>query len=310
LKKLLLLLAVSALVLAACGSGSGVVAATVDETDITVGDVEMLMDSDTTAITKEQFAQFLTFEIQWVIIDSSAADQYGISFTDEEVAAEADRIYEDANNDETREDFLATRGVTEEFLFNIARQGLTDLAVREELAKEMPQPTQEEINAEMDVAVAGLTQVCVSHVLVETLAEAQEVMGRLDSGEDFGAIAMEVSLDPGSGAEGGVLPCGPAGQYVEPFRDAALIAPVGEVYAEIVESDFGFHVLMVTDRVEPTEDGLPTQQEIIEQLNSVAVGQALNDWFLTQVGSAVVVVDEEYGTWQGIPEPQVIPPSA
>lgn len=309
MKKLVPILLLVALVATACGSGSSTLAATVDGTEITDTDVEGLIDVEGSIIPKDQFAQFLGFEIQWEVINTAAAEQFGIEFTDEEVIAEADRIYETANADETREEFLVNRGVTEEFLLNISRQGLLDVAVREALGSELPPPSQEMIDAEVATAVASLTQVCVSHILVDTEPEAQDAMDRVTGGEEFAAVASEVSQDPGSADNDGILPCGSAGQYVPEFRDAALVAPVGEVYENLVETQFGFHVMLVTDRVAPAAGDLPTEDEIVETLQAIAVAGELEIWFLEQMTTADVTVEEEFGIWQTTPEPGVIPPT-
>lgn len=311
MKKLSYALAATALVLAACGGGANAVAATVDGTDITVGEVESLINIEESTIPKEQFAQFLGFEIQWSIVARAAAEEWGIEIAEGEIDSESDRIFESASTEgENREDFLASRGVTEEFLRNIAHQALLDQAVRAELAGDVEDPTAEDIDTEMGIAAASLTEVCVSHILVPTLEEAEDIMARLESGEDFGELAAELSQDPGSAENNGVLPCGTAGQYVEEFRDASVTAPTGEVFSDIVETQFGFHVMFVTDRTDPAVEDLPTEDEIIERLQSDAVALELNSWFLERMTAAEVTVGEQYGTWQAAPQPTVIPPSS
>lgn len=310
MKKLSYALATTALALSACG-GANAIAATVDGTDITVGEVESLINIEESTIPREQFAQFLGFEIQWSIVAKAALEQWGIEIAEGDIDSESDRIFESASTEgENREDFLASRGVTEEFLRNIAHQALLDQAVRAELAGDVNDPTAEEIDAEMGIAAASLTQVCVSHILVPSLEEAQDAMVRLEEGEDFGELAAELSQDPGSAENSGVLPCGTAGQYVEEFRDASVVAPPGEVYSEIVETQFGFHVMLVTDRTDPPVEDLPTEEEIIDRLQADAVALELNSWFLEQMTAAEVTVDEQYGTWQASPQPTVIPPTS
>lgn len=309
MKKLVPILLLVALGVAACGGGSSAVIATVDGTDITVDDVESLIEPEGSLIPKEDFAQFLGFEVQWEIINAAASEQFDIEFTEEEVEAEADRIYDTANVDVTREEFVASQGVTEEFLLNFARQGLLDVAVREALSGELAPPSQEAIDAEMQTAVVSLTQVCVSHILVETEAEAQSAMDRLAAGEDFGALASELSSDPGSADNDGILPCSSAGEYVPEFRDASLVAPIGEVHQTLVETQFGFHVMLVTDRTDPAEDELPTEDEIVDTLKARSVVAEFETWFLMQMTAANVTVDEEYGVWQTTPQPGVIPPT-
>src|SRR3970282_513105 len=79
LKKLALLLVLAALVLAACGGGSNAVAATVNGEDITVGDIEALIDTgEQSTIPKQTFAQFLGFDIQWRIVSDAAEDEFEI----------------------------------------------------------------------------------------------------------------------------------------------------------------------------------------------------------------------------------------
>lgn len=308
MKKLLYLVVLGAMILAACGGGSDTVAATVDGEDVTVGEVESLIDSDGATVAKDEFAQFLGFQIQWLVINAAAEADYGITVTDEEVAAEADRIFEDAAEEgQTREEFLSTRGVTEDFLTSIARQGLIDVQIREILREDAPDPTTEDLEAQLNAAKAPLTTACVSHILVASEEEANEVLDRLEGGEEFGELAMELSSDTGSAENNGILPCGTLETYVEPFRDAALIAPIGEVYETPVESQFGWHVVMVTDRDDAPEGDLPSDQELADAVQANSVIDELRAWFLGAVEDADVSIDEAYGTWQANP-PQVVPP--
>ncbi|MGH3650237.1 MAG: peptidylprolyl isomerase [Acidimicrobiia bacterium] len=307
MKKFLSLVVLGGLALAACG-GAGAVAATVDGGEVTVDDVEALIDSNGAAISKEQFAQFLAFEIQWRVINEAATADYGITITEEEVTAEADRIYESvAVGNQTREDFLAERGITEEFLRNIARQGLLDVGIREILGEGVSEPTEEDLDAELRAARAPITTACISHILVDTEEEAIDVMDRLDSGEEFGEVAKEVSTDTLSAENNGIIPCGTLETYVVPFRDAVLTAPVGELHATPVESQFGFHVIMVTDRTDAAEADLPSEEELVDAVRDGAILDELEDWFLAAMEEAEVSVGEEYGTWQANP-PTVVPP--
>ena len=308
MKKLLYLVVLGAMVLAACGGGSGTVAATVDGQDVTVGQVEELIHSDGSTIPKDQFAQFLGFQIQWHVINDAAEADYGIAVTDEEVAAEADRIFEDAAADgQTREDFLSERGLTDDFLTNIARQGLIDVQIREILREDAPEPTEEDLEAQLNFARAPLTNACVSHILVATEAEANDVLDRLEGGEEFGELAMELSSDTGSAENNGILPCGTLETYVEPFRDAALIAPIGEVHETPVESQFGWHVLMVTDRQDAAEADLPSDEELANAARDESIIDDLRSWFEDAMNEADVSVDEEYGTWEIPPPSQTNP---
>lgn len=309
MKKLLSILVVTAFGLAACGGGGGATAATVNDTPITVGDVEALIDIEESNIPKEQFAQFLGFEIQRVLLTETTSEEFGIEIAEEDIDAEATRIYEEsAQEGVSREDFLASNGVTEQFLRNIAQQGLLDQAMREELDADVADPTQDEIDQRLAAATTSLTEVCVSHILVATEEEAQEVIDRLEEGEDFGELATELSTDPGSVENEGTYPCTQAGGFAPEFRDASVVAPLGEVYDEIVQTQHGFHVLLVNDRTEPADADLPNEEDLVQTIRAESVSLELNEWFLEVVSGAEVSVEEQYGTWQTAPQPGVIPP--
>lgn len=312
MKKLLSLLVLGALVLAACGggAGSGAVAATVDGTEITVGDVESLIDADGGAVAVDQFAQYLAFAIQWNILFSAAEADYDLTVSEDDVSAEADELVAQlSSGGETREDFLSSRGVTEEFLARIAEQSLIDERVRDILVDQAALPTDEEIETARADAAVSLASACVSHILVDTVEEATDVMARLDDGEAFADLATELSTDTGSAANGGELGCTSPADYVESFQAAVLDAPVGEVYPDPVESQFGFHVILVTERTDPATEDLPTDDELMASVIEQSVVAEVESWFLDSMEAAQVTVSADYGTWTPVP-PSVTPPAS
>ncbi|MFH1331243.1 MAG: peptidylprolyl isomerase [Actinomycetota bacterium] len=137
-----------------------------------------------------------------------------------------------------------------------------------------------------------LTRVCAKHILVETLEEAEAVQARLAAGEDFATVAGEVSLDTQSA--GGDLGCGLAGDYVDEFARAAAGAPLGEVTGP-VESDFGFHLIVVSERT------IPSRIEYLGDpwgvISSAQATMIWGDWITGVLEAADIWVAEEYGTW-------------
>ncbi len=81
---------------------------------------------------------------------------------------------------------------------------------------------------------------------VRIVEQAQEVLDRLKSGDDFAELAKEYSGDPGSASKGGDLGYFPRGRMVGEFEDAAFKTPIGEV-SEPVKTRFGVHIIKVMD---------------------------------------------------------------
>lgn len=91
-----------------------------------------------------------------------------------------------------------------------------------------------------------VTEVRASHILVKTEEEAKNLYNEISNGGDFAVIAQEKSLCP-SGQNGGDLGFFGKGMMVKPFEDAAFSLNIGEL-SEPVETQFGWHLIKVTDK--------------------------------------------------------------
>ncbi|MCW5873726.1 MAG: peptidylprolyl isomerase [Anaerolineales bacterium] len=114
-------------------------------------------------------------------------------------------------------------------------------------------------------------QVWARHILVATEAEAQDVLDRLGNGEDWAAIAMDVSMDTANRNIGGDLGWFHQARMVAPFAEAAFALKVGDV-SEPVQTDFGWHVIQVLghqDMPVSTED---FQQRVYLALDEYLAG--------------------------------------
>lgn len=93
-------------------------------------------------------------------------------------------------------------------------------------------------------------QVRVSHILLESEAEARLVLARLRRGEKFEELAQQYSKDPGSKPQGGDLGFVSRGQLVGEFEKVAFSLKPGQT-SGIVKTQFGFHIIRVTDSRSP-----------------------------------------------------------
>ena len=84
-----------------------------------------------------------------------------------------------------------------------------------------------------------------SHILVKNATIANEVMGKIKNGEDFGKLAAEYSID-GSKRRGGDLGSFGRGVMVRPFEQAAFALEKGQV-SEPVKTQFGYHIIKRTE---------------------------------------------------------------
>lgn len=92
-------------------------------------------------------------------------------------------------------------------------------------------------------------EVQASHILFnkEDKATAEKVLAEArKKGSDFSALLAKYAKDP-SGARGGDLGYFAQGTVVPAFEEAAFSTPKGQVHPKLVETEFGWHILKVTD---------------------------------------------------------------
>ncbi len=102
-----------------------------------------------------------------------------------------------------------------------------------------------------------------SHILVKTEEEAGSVKAALDAGADFEETARQHSLDA-TAIRGGDLGFFQKGQFVPEFEEAVFRMKKGEVNGP-VKTPLGYHVIKLSDRMEPRLRELKVVQKIVEE---------------------------------------------
>ena len=216
-----------AIVAASCGSAANTVAEVGGQT-LSQSELEILTsrgsDNDSGTVDKATAAQVIT---QWIRTELWIAELRRRDFplTEEHLAAGRAELDESAAADLSVPD-LDTRGG----VIVVRTQALGYLVA--------------DYLGEVEGVVPDLPrQLCSSHILLETEADALAAVARLDAGEDFAALAIELSTGP-SGPSGGDLGCVDPANFIAEFVAGAEAVDAPGI-SEPVESQFGWHVINV-----------------------------------------------------------------
>ena len=183
-------------------------------------------------------------------------------------SAALDREYDQAHagykDEKAWTEFLTTQGLDPQSFKKELRVRSTVNALLRQVAEQVKGPLPEdEVKKYYDANPALFEtgpRVRASHILVlvpqgadakgkaALRAKTEGLLKRIKGGEDFAAIARTSSEDKGSAVQGGELPPFGKGAMVPPFEAAAFALPAGGL-SEIVESQFGFHIIKVHEKL-------------------------------------------------------------
>jgi len=93
-----------------------------------------------------------------------------------------------------------------------------------------------------------MTKASARHILVPAEEECNNLKAEIEAGADFAEVAKKHSKCP-SGQQGGALGEFSPGQMVKEFDDVVFTGDVGKVLGP-VKTQFGYHLIEVTDRTE------------------------------------------------------------
>ena len=305
----LLLLGVAMLFVAGCNAAEPVAnvdsqarkVVTFEGGDVTQGELDEFAEQSGVPKDDPQYqatVQQIMPQLVSIEIAKAYAQEHNLTVSDKEVDQELAKLKEqvgdqarssgqDVSNQEAYEQALKQNNITEVQLREDIRENLPVQKVQQRVAGDA-EPSDEEIQNyyEKNKEAQFMTpeQRCVRHILFnkDQKEKAEDIKKQLENGGDFAKLAKENSQDPGSAAQGGDLGCLGKGETVPEFEQAAFGAERGEIVGP-VQTEFGYHILQVTDvKPEQTRSLQEVESQIRAQLASEKQSEAFNKWIEEQ----------------------------
>jgi peptidyl-prolyl cis-trans isomerase C len=157
----------------------------------------------------------------------------------------------------------------------MVKRNLLATAVVRKVLSEKP-IIEEAIKKEYETATAAMAkkEYKARHILVDTEDKAKEIVKEIKTGKDFSELAKAKSSDS-SGANGGDLGWFSADMMVQPFGEAVSKLEKGKFSETPVQTQFGWHVIILDDVRDATP---PALDELRPQISQMLQGRVLNDY--------------------------------
>lgn len=299
-----------ALSTASCGTLLDPAAAIVGDHKITTDEVQAAVDEfkespeflrlaeqgDADALTREFEQSYLSQLIRRAIFTPEAQER-GIEVTDEEVQDQLDDIRSEFPTPNAFEEALREQGLTLDQLIELIGDRTLEEELRAAITADLS-PTETEIEAHYEDNILQFTETEAQHILVDRRELAADISEQLQAASRsevaglFRDLARQHSTDKSNKAKAGKLGFNSPGAFVPEFEAGANELEIGEI-SDPIETEFGWHVVRVTDRRRlPLED---VRDQIQIQLSGEAEDAAWESWVKSVYVAADVEVNPRYG---------------
>ncbi|ABK84297.1 TPA: peptidylprolyl isomerase PrsA [Bacillus cereus] len=266
-KAMLALAATSVIALSACGTSSS----------------DKIVTSKAGDITKDEFYEQMKTQAGKQVLNNMVMEKVLIKNYKVE-DKEVDKKYDEMKKQygDQFDTLLKQQGIKEETL---------KTGVRAQLAQEK---AIEKTITDKELKDNYKPEIKASHILVKDEATAKKVKEELGQGKSFEELAKQYSEDTGSKEKGGDLGFFGAGKMVKEFEDAAYKLKKDEV-SEPVKSQFGYHIIKVTDIKEPEKSFEQSKADIKKEIvqKKAQDGEFMNDLMMKEIKKADVKVDDK-----------------
>ncbi|WP_461610612.1 peptidylprolyl isomerase [Cytobacillus kochii] len=236
-------------------------------------------------ISKDDLNEALMSQYGTSVLDTLISDQIvlqemdkeKVTVTEEEVAEEMDAYMEQYGGEEAFKEVLDENGVS----YDSIEHNIEIYLGSKKLITPGIEITDDEMETYFEENKESFFQaeeIEASHILVEDEDTAKEVKQKLDDGDDFSELAASYSTDDSNKDNGGELGYFGEGEMVEAFEEVAFAMEVDEV-SDPVKTDYGYHIIKVTDHKEAKEANLEdAKEEIKEMLIESKLSTEYTEW--------------------------------
>jgi peptidyl-prolyl cis-trans isomerase C len=255
---------------------------------------------------------FMTLLLLSLSFKAIAADNVAITVNGKPIKQTTlDYLFKDANErgqkiDDTQKEAVIARLVSNELIYQEAlKAGLdkkSDFQIQEDLARRellvnayWQDYMKNNPISESDIKAAyekykielGNKEYKVSHILLESEAEAIQVIGQLNKGGDFAKIAADKSRDPSAKENKGELGWFSLASILKPFNLVLPYLNKGAISKEPIQTKFGWHVI----RLEDTRDITTPEYDKVKDALQKQLSKRQMEKMLLELRNKAVVVD-------------------
>ena len=232
-----------------------------------------------------QFYRQVLNELIAINLLTQDAKAQGVTATEQEVQQAINARKQNFPSEDAYKQALSKSGITEE---NLRQQAREQIAVQKYVRTKVAQNVTVTEQATRDfyeknkAQIAQPERVHLRHILIgakpnapaaekeQARKKAEDLLKRIQGGEDFAKLAQENSDDPGSKPRGGDLSWMTRGQTEPTFEAAAFALKNPNELSSVVESPFGYHIIQLLERQDAST--LPYEQ-VKERLQGMLKNQ-------------------------------------
>lgn len=175
---------------------------------------------------------------------------------------------------------------------------LTQIALQEYTSSNQPEESAIQAVYDAEYADKSSTEYKARHILLKEEEQAKSMITQLDDGGDFAELAKQHSTGP-TGKNGGDLGWFDGEQMVKPFSDAVKAMEPGKYSKEPVQTQFGWHVILLE---ESRETPPPTLEQVKSEIANKLQQKALADYMKELREKSTLQFNEKAGLKKKEPE--------